>query len=122
LLAWKTLLNHTIQSSRNLPHDQAFDINLTVDLTNAALTEIPQLDFNLCLYAKRLGDGNRQVISEAKGTIPYANIIDLTISNASLAQGLYRLEAFLTLIPTGFSLLAESSVRASFPGGLFQVY
>jgi hypothetical protein len=121
LLEWKTLVNHTIQSSRNLPHDQAFDINLTLDLTNASWTGIPYIDFTLSLCAKRLGDGHRQMIGEAKGTIPYANIIDLTIRNASLPQGLYRLEALLTLIPGGSSLVA-SRVSVSFPGGLFQVY
>jgi hypothetical protein len=122
LLEWKTLLNHVIQASRSLPHDQAFDINLTLDLTDASLTMMSQLDFTLSLYAKRLGNGHRQVIGAAKGTIPYANVIDLTIRNASLPQGLYRLEVFLTLIPGGSAVLTASSVRDSFPGGLFQVY
>jgi hypothetical protein len=122
LLEWKTFLNHTIQSSRNLPHDQAFDVNLSLDLTNASLTGIRHLDFTLSLCAKRLGNGDRQVIGEAKGTVPYANIIDLTIRNASLPQGLYRLEALLTLIPAGSALSTGSGLRDSFPGGLFQVY
>jgi hypothetical protein len=122
LLEWKTLINQSIQSSRGLPHDQAFDINLTLDLTNASLSEISRLDFTLSLSAKKIGDGNRQVIGETQGTVPYANTIDLTIGNTGLPQGLYRLEAFLTLSPTGHSPVAGSRVNASLPGGLFQVY
>jgi hypothetical protein len=108
---------------RSLPHDQAFDVNLTLNLINAPLRENSQLDFTTLLYAKKLGDGSRQVIGETQGTISYANIIDLTIRNASLPQGLYRLEAFLTLTSTESSLFTRgSSVNASFQGGLFQVY
>lgn len=122
LLEWRILLNHTIQSSRNLPHDQAFDVHLTLDLTNTSFAGIHHLDFTLSPCAKKIGDGHRQMIGEVKGTIPYANLNDLTIRHASLSQGLYRLEAFLTLISTGASLLVGSSVSISFPSGLFQVY
>lgn len=122
LLDWKTLLSNTNQSLHNLPHDQAFDVNLTLDLTNAALPDTSQIDLTASLYAKKLGDGPHHVIGETQSTIPYTNIVDLTIGNATLPQGLYRLEAFLTLIPNGASLLTTSAINTSFQGGLFQVY
>jgi hypothetical protein len=122
LLEWKTFLSNTNQSLNNLPHNQAFDVHLTLDLTSASLEDTCQIDFTASLYAKKLGGGLRQVIAETHRTMPYANTIDLTISNATLPQGLYRLEALLTLIPTGPYLMAGYRVNASFQGGLFQVY
>jgi hypothetical protein len=122
LLQWKTFLDQIIQSSPILPHDQSFETSLNVDITNTSLAKFSQLDFTLFLYAKKVGSGLRQVIGEVEGTIPYANILDLTICNASLPAGLYRLEALLTLTPGGAFLSARSSVRAMFSGGLFQFY
>jgi hypothetical protein len=122
LLEWKTLLSSTQKTLQNLPHDECFDVNLTLDLTNAALPETSQLDVMTSLYAKKLGDGPRQMIREMRSTFPYASIINLTIEHATLPQGLYRLEVFVILVPTGASHLTSSGINASFQGALFQVY
>lgn len=122
LLEWKTLLSSTKQILHNLSHDQCFDVNLSLDLTNASLPDTSQLEVIASLHAKKLGDGTRQVIGETRNTVPYASLVNLTIEQAALPQGLYRLEAFLTLVPNDSSLPTGSGINASFQGGLFQVY
>jgi hypothetical protein len=122
LLEWKTLLGNTNQPLHNLPHDQTFDVDLTLDLANVSLANVSQLDFIALLYAKKLGNGHRQIIAETQDTVPYSNIVDLTIKNATLPQGLYRLESLLTLTPIGSSILTQPSINTSFQGGLFQIY
>lgn len=122
LLEWKTFVGDTNQSSHNLPHDQAFDVNLTLDLTHASLPDGSKLDFTASLYAKKLGDGTRQLIGEMQSTRPSAKIVDLTIGSATLPLGLYRLEVILALIATDSSHLAAPNINTSFQGGIFQVY
>jgi hypothetical protein len=122
LLEWKTFLISTQQPVHNLPHDQCFGVNLTLDLAHASLPDGGLLDFNVSLYAKKLGDGTRRLIGETQKTVPSAKVVDLTVGNASLPQGLYRLEAHLTLVPADASLSTGSDINASFPGGLLQVY
>jgi len=122
LLEWKTLLSGTKQIVHNLSHQQCFDVNLTLDLTNASLPDTNQLDVSVSLYAKKLGNGPRQLIGAMQTSIPYASIVNLTLEHATLPHGLYRIEAFLTLVPTDSSALTSSRINASFQGGLFQVY
>jgi hypothetical protein len=122
LLEWKTLLSSTQKILQNLPHDQCFDVNLTLDLTSASLPETSQLNVTTSLYAKKLGDAPRKLIREMRSTIPYGSIINLNIEHATLPQGLYRLEAFLILVPTDLLLPPSSGINASFQGPLIQVY
>jgi hypothetical protein len=124
LLKWKTLIGKINQLTHNIPHDQTFDVNLTLDLTSAALSETSRLDLTGVLYAKKLGNGHRQAIGETRMTMPYASTVDLTITNSSLTEGLYRLEVLLTLLPMDptLSTSAQSRILSSFQGGLFQVY
>lgn len=123
LLTWKNLIAAMNQPLHNAaPHGQSFDVNLTLDLPNAALPNISQLDFTALLYAKKLGNRQAQMVGEAQRTLPYANIVDLTIGHFTLPQGLYRLEVLLTLIPIDSCSVPGSAISTSFEGGLFQVY
>jgi hypothetical protein len=122
LLEWKTLLAGTNQPVRDLFHDQAFDVRLMLDLSNTSLPGEPQLDFTTKLYAKKMGGGPHQLVSETQITVPYSKTVNLTIRGIALSQGLYRLEALLTLIPTEASLIATHRMEAVFPGGLLQIY
>jgi hypothetical protein len=118
LIKWETLLSKTNQTLRNLPHDRPFDVKLTLDLTNASLSDISPIACTASLYAKKLGGGHRQVIGETQSTMPYLNIIDLTIGNATLVQGLYRLDALVRLTSDD----ATAGLTALLKGDLLQVY
>jgi hypothetical protein len=122
LLEWKTFLSNTKQILHSLRHDQCFDVNLTLDLANVSLPDTSQLDFNVSLYARKLGDGSRRLIGETQKIVPYAKVVDLTVGNASLSQGLYRLECLVMLVPSDTSLSTKPDINTSFQGGLFQVY
>jgi hypothetical protein len=122
LLEWKTFLGKTDQLLHNIPHNQEFDVNLTLDLTSAALPDTSQLDLTALLYAKKVGQGHRQVIGETRRVIPCANTVNLSITNSTLPEGLYRLEVLVTLIPIDSSVPPQSRILTSFQGGLFQVY
>jgi hypothetical protein len=122
LLKWKNCLSNSNHALTNIPHDQAFDVNLTLDLTRVSPSQTCQLDLTASLYAKKLGGGVRQAIRETHQTLPYSDIIDLAISNAKLPEGFYRLEIFLTILLTGSSPSTDTRLSASFQGGLLQVY
>jgi hypothetical protein len=122
LFEWKTLIANTNQELQNIPHEQAFQVNLSLDLTNAALSDISQLEFTAALYAKKLGNGHPQLIGETQTSMPSADMVVLTIGPTNLSQGLYRLEVLLTLIPRDSFLIARSGMSNSFQSGLFQVY
>jgi hypothetical protein len=122
LLEWKTVISKTNQLLHNIPHGQEFDVNLTLDLTSAVLPDTSQLDLTAFLYAKKVGEGHRQVIGETRSVLPCANTVNLSIVNSTLPQGLYRFEVLVTLVPIDSSLPPQSSILTSFQGGLFQVY
>ena len=121
LLEWTNSPTNSQQSIRSLPHDKNFEVKLTLDISKASLANCTQLDITGMLYAKKLGGGSRQVIGESQWIVPYSPIINLDIDNATLAQGIYRLEASVRFNPTEAAPF-PAGIDASFQGGLFQVY
>jgi hypothetical protein len=119
LLKWINSLSNSNQPVNSLPHDHNFDMKLTLDLTKTSLTGSTQLDLTGMVFAKKMGYKTRQLIGETQISIQYAPAIDLTICNASLTPGLYRLEALVNL---NSAHLPSKRIDVSFPGGLFQVY
>ena len=122
LREWKISHPDSGQALHNLPHDQAFDVCLTLDLINAAFPERAQLDYTATLHAKKLGGGNRQVVGETRGTLSFEPILTLTIGHAALAAGLYRLQAFVSLRPAGGEIGQQSHLTAVLESGPVQVY
>jgi hypothetical protein len=117
LLEWKTWLSNTDQPISTLPHGQAFDVGLTLDLSNVPLAGESQLYFTIKLYAKRMGNGCRELVNETQSTVPNSNIVNLAVRDIALPQGLYRLETIVTL-----TLNRGNSLDSAFRGGLLQVY
>ena len=113
LLNWNVSRTDSDQSVQSLPHDQNFDVKLTLDISSLPITTKSQLDITGTLLAKRLGSHERMMIGETQMVIPYSPIIDLSVGKAVLEQGLYRLEAQIKL---------NDSEVASLQGDLFQVY
>jgi hypothetical protein len=122
LLEWTTSLTDTNQPVQSLPQDQKFDVKLSFDIANTSLSDKSQLDITGTLFAKKLGGGSRKILGEIQTIVPYSQIINLTVGETTLTQGLYRLEAFITLIPSETSPPAKDSIDASFQGGLIQIY
>lgn len=117
LLEWKTLLSNTEQPISTLPHDQTFDVGFILDLSNVSLAGKSQLYFTIKLYAKRMGNGCQELVNETQSTVPNSNIVNLTVCDVTLSQGLYRLEACVYLTLSG-----GNSLESVFQGGLLQIY
>lgn len=113
LLKWINSTTDSIEPVQSLPHDQIFDVNLTLDISSLPMTTKSRLDITGTLLAKKLGTHERRVIGETQAVLPFSPTIDLRVGKLTLEQGLYRLEAQIRL---------RDTVAASFQGGLFQVY
>lgn len=100
-----------------VPHDQPFQVQLTLDLTNVAEHDIP-LGYKASIYVKPL-IGARQIVGEFDDTITSAEVVSIDTKARISQVGTYRLEAALT------SSLAEGKpapYTAFVENGLLQVY
>lgn len=105
----------------SLPHDQNFNVQLTLDMSKVSHSETSKFELTGMLFAKKMGSKIREMIGETKTVVPYSPIISLNIDNATLAQGLYRLEAYIKLNQSE-DVSFPKSIDTSLQGGLFQVY
>lgn len=94
---------------------QPFGVTLTIDLTEIAGGETP-LDYAATVYAKRLGDGARQLVGETIGCLAGPERATVQMQSNGLPPGAYRLEATVALKRT------HPDLRAQLEGGLLQVY
>ena len=100
-----------------VPHDQPFQVRLTLDFSNTAERDIP-LGYKASIYAKRLG-GARQIVGEFDDTITSAKIVPIDTKAKISQAGIYRLEAVLTSsLPEG----KPAAYTAFIETGLLQVY
>jgi len=121
LLKWNNLMAGSDQPVQSLPHDQTFDVKLTLDISSLPVAAKSQLDITGSLLAKKLGGHERGVIGEKQVVIPYSPIISLHVGRVSLEEGLYRLEAQIKLNDSE-ATAPTKSIYASLQGGLIQVY
>jgi len=106
---------------RMLHAGQPFTIGLTIDLADVTLTHNALFDYTLTIYAKKMGGGMNQTVTEAHGAILAAETIMISAEGAALTSGLYRMEGVVAISPSG-ATTANSSLRAMIEGYLFQVY
>ena len=121
LLEWVSLSADTVQPIHSLSHDKIFNVKLKLDISKTSLSNCAPLDVTGMLYAKKLGGGPRQIISETQQIVPCSPILDLMLENATLVQGVYRLEALIK-IHSIKNAAFPAGIDASFQGGIFQVY
>ena len=101
-----------------IPQNQPFDLNLTLDMRELTAPENGPLQCRVVIYAKDLSGGPRQTVGRAKEHIKIDETHTLAMSSLSLAPGIYRLEADVTLTRKG----DEASLNAISKGGLIQIY
>ena len=122
LLNLETVPTNTNKPQSILRYGQAFEVRLSLDLTDVAVTGNPPLDYMASIYAKTVGGRSNQAVGEAHGTIEFANRITLNAGVAALPRGLYRLKAAVTLMLASTTPSPRSDLKAWLEGGLFQVY
>ncbi len=117
----------TVPADANIPHNilrygQPFAVRLTLDLTDVAGPRDVPISYMVTIYAKRLGGGPRQIVGEAHGFITLADKVTVNVEGMALPQGVYRLEAFVSLTSPGIESVPRHGLRAMLQGDLLQVY
>jgi hypothetical protein len=72
-------------------------LGLEIDLSELQCAGEQYERYAVKVYAKQLGSGKRQLISEARGALGDSNVVAFTTHARALPRGLYRLEAELEL-------------------------
>jgi len=119
---WKLSLSDTDQPLRNIPHDQAFDVCLILDLDKLTLTDTLQFYVRTTLYAKRLGGNKRSLIAETQEIKPFDRVLTLTVSHLTLPRGVYRLEAMVNLNSDGLKTKSSPAFTTLLESSPLQVY
>jgi hypothetical protein len=108
--------------SRLLQHGQPFELRLALDLGGVIAPCDTALGYRATIYAKRLGTGEREPISEVTGTaIPGGKVI-LNAEGAELPEGVYRLEAAVSLDSSTAATGSQPDISAFLEGSLLYVY
>lgn len=105
-----------------LPSGQPFDVLLTLDFTGIALPNDAPLNYTTRIHAKKLGDHSSQPVGEAHGSIIPSEKVSIRVEGTTLVQGIYRLEAAVTLTSTDEEALSYSDLTAQMKGRVLQVY
>lgn len=102
--------------------NEAFNVRVLLDLTEINATPSIPLNCTVTIWAKKLGEGERQIIGEQQSTFMPVDKIPCVVESMIPSQGTYRLEALVTLPPASTSLSPHSTIRAWLEGELLQVY
>lgn len=100
---------------------QPYHLRLTLDLTKVVVPNDVPLVCRATIFAKQPG-GPRQLVGEERDTFEQSENITLSLSGINLPPGTYRLEALVTLAPTGMELGRQPGLLAFLESGLLQVY
>lgn len=103
-------------------HDLPFSVRLTLDLTDLALPTDEALEYTAAIYAKDLGVGSRQTVSEARNTIRPKDQLTVFVPSSPLSPGTYRMEAAVTLTRPSAESPEQRDLKTHLEGGIIQIY
>jgi len=111
-------LSGTEQPCHAVPHNQPFEMWLTLDLVDFKLPENSQLDYTAAIYAKQLGTGQRRLVGEKRSSAPLQRRLSIPVKGVQMPAGDFRLEAEVALrLPhTG------KDFKSRIEGSVLQVY
>lgn len=121
LLEWQTVPNNADQPSR-IVSQRPFQVRLMLAATGVSVPDKTQLIVTTSLYARKLGNRDRRMISETQSSLCYASVMNLTIANVTLPQGLYHMEALMRVRLIGGKSSGQPDLLAFFEGGPLQIY
>jgi hypothetical protein len=114
----KLLTAGSSEPRKLLPHDQRFDVRLTLDLTEITVPTNTPLDYKASIYGKSRSDPSGQIVGETEGTIKPADNVTIDVEGNPLPEGTYRLAARVMLALPG----TKSDIMDVIDGGRVQVY
>jgi hypothetical protein len=122
LIEWRIVLSDTDQLISYIHHDLAFDVKLALDLKKVYQRSTTHVRLHTTFYAKQMGSENRQVIGQIENISPFDNTFLLVYRHAILEQGVYRLEAWVSLDTDNTVDGNQLKEIAFFQSGPLQVY
>jgi predicted flap endonuclease-1-like 5' DNA nuclease len=114
----KVLTAGSSEPRRLLPHDQPFDVRLTLDLSEITVPGNTPLDYKASIYRKSRSEPSGQIVVETEGTIKPADNVTIDVEGNLLVVGSYRLAATVILALSG----TKPDCIAVIEGGRVRVY
>jgi hypothetical protein len=118
----KILTAGSSEPRRLLPHDQPFDVRLTLDLSEITVPGNTPLDYKASIYRKSRSDPSGQVVGETEGAIKPADNVTIDVEGNLLVVGSYRLAATVILALPGTKPTSKPDIIAVIEGGRVRVY
>jgi predicted flap endonuclease-1-like 5' DNA nuclease len=101
---------------------ETFNVCVVLDLTEVQRsTEVP-LSYAATIRAKKLGEKSRQIAGTRQGIMEPSEKTSCTVAVTLASQGVYRLEAIVTLTQVDKPLLPQHRLMAMGASRLLQVY
>src|SRR5216684_2853552 len=107
---------------RLLPHDQPFDVRLTLDLSEITVPGNTSLNYKASIYRKSRSDPSGQIIGETEGTIKRADNVTIDVEGNLLVVGSYRLAATVILSLPGTKPTPKPDCIAVIDGDRIRVF
>jgi Helix-hairpin-helix domain len=105
-----------------LPHDQPFDVQLTLDLSDVRVSADTQFNYKASIYSKNLEGHSRQIVGEASGIIAFTDKVTVSVVGSTLPKGTYRLKAVVILSPRTTEPTQQTGLIASKEGDLLLIF
>jgi hypothetical protein len=118
----KVLTAGSLEPRSLVPHDQPFDVLLTLDLSEITVPGNTPLDYKASIYRKSRSDPSGQIVVETDGTVKPADNVTIDVEGNLLAVGSYRLAATVILALPGTKPTPKSDCVAVIDGGRIRVY
>jgi hypothetical protein len=123
----EVLIQGMAKPSNILQHEQAYKVNLTLDMSKVNWPEgVPMetpFEYRATVYARNPANLGQLTVGNARGLITQAEKITIQIEGSELPAGIYRLEAVVSLgSPSAQNHPPSSSLLAMLEAGLLQVY
>jgi hypothetical protein len=101
---------------------ETFNVRMVLDLTEVKRSTKVPLSYAVAIWAKKFGMKSRQLVGEGRGTFMPADQVPCTVEAVIDSQGIYRLEALITLTEEGKESLPQHGLMATQTNGPLQVF
>jgi len=118
----KILRAGSSEPRRLLPHDQPFDVRLTLDLSEITVPGNTPLNYKASIYRKSRSDPSGQIIGETEGTFKPADNVTIDLEGNLLVVGSYRLAATVILALPGTKPTSNPDLTAGIDGYRIRVF
>jgi hypothetical protein len=110
------------ESTSFISSAQPFEVRLTLDMLHAAESHPQQFDYRASVYAKSLSSRNRYLVGEVHGALTLGATGTVRLPGATLAPGIYRLEAAVTLSTMPMQPGLKTNFSAMLEGGILRIH